>query len=196
MTQTINKKFLENVKLSNLPLAWSVQARGFYYSAEALLNGNEIAKGKKIISTEEAYLSRFGYKTACYLMSHTIELCLKAIYCLFTANEDVEKYSHKILNLLEVLIEKNIINKTEINNETFELSYLLLDWYGRYHKPKNVQEKIQKYWITAPDNSEMLKRKYEINSETYKRLKEMAQFLLRKIPDSSKSIGLLIFDPF
>ena len=42
----------------------------------------------------------------------------------------------------------------------------------------------------------MLKKKYEINSESYNRLNEMVKFLLEKIPDSSSSIGLLIFDPF
>lgn len=48
MTNTINKNFLENIRMSDLSDAWILEARGFYHSSKALLRGNTILKERSL----------------------------------------------------------------------------------------------------------------------------------------------------
>lgn len=130
-------------------------------------------------------------------MAHTIELTLKAIYCLHIG-DDVEKYSHGILKLLNDLMDKNVIKKCDVDNETFELASILLAWHGRYHRPnkKKIKETIKKLWIPLPDNPDMLRRKFDINNESYGKLDVTAKILMQMVPIPAESIMPIVFDPF
>lgn len=190
---------METVVFSDLPIAWALQAKGFYYSAESLLRGNTITAGKKFVSTEEIYLSHAALRTACYLLAHTLELCLKALYCLNEREEaDVEKYSHDIRKLLKFLVDKQIISEQDVHQESFELAYLLLDWYGRYHRPlkKKIEKTFNKLYIQSPDNSELWMKKFNIDNESYGKLHVMAKIMLNMLNIQPASIEHLIFDPF
>ena len=74
----IRKELLKKARLSDYPNAWILQAKGFRFAAEGQLQSSKTKN--KFISSEEAYLLRFSYKTACYLLAHSIELALKALY--------------------------------------------------------------------------------------------------------------------
>lgn len=182
--------------MSDLPVAWILQAKGFYYSSQIMLNGIRKTGGKSYISMEEVYLKNACYKTACYLLAHTIELLLKAIYC-SSGGDDVEQFSHNVLKLSQHLINVDVLKKSDTDDESLELAFILLDWYGRYHRPKkgHVQKKIKELWIPCPEKPDMLKRKFNLNNESYGKLEATVKSLIAMVPVSPASIGHLVFDP-
>jgi HEPN domain-containing protein len=206
----IRKDILNDYVFSDVPIAWILQANSYYEAGEALLIGARIKDqqanpvlpdGRRSFALDSVHTNRSLYKIACYLLSHAIEANLKALYSLTKQEGDksVESFSHNITRLLKTLIEKKVIDKNEVDNEIMELAELLLAWFGRYHKPlDNKKEKvIEKYYKEVPGEPSMLQKKYEINLNTYHKLAEVFQLLVKKINRPNEhSIDHFLFDPF
>ena len=105
-----------------------------------LIKANTI-QGRKYIETHEIYLSYFTVKQACYLKAHAIELCLKALCCLFKAtDEHTESFSsnHDLKPLIENLIQQKVLFNDQLikYEKTIKLANLFLRWLGRYFRPR------------------------------------------------------------
>ncbi len=85
-TMQIRKEYLKKSRFGDFPNAWILQAKGFRFAAEGQLQSRKTKN--KFVSSKEVYLSRFSYKIACYLLSHSIELALKALYKLTQTESD------------------------------------------------------------------------------------------------------------
>lgn len=197
MADKINRKFLENVKFEDITPAWTLQAKGFYNAADTMLIGLRSKPSSSFVSFSESHKNKFCYKTACYLMAHSIECGLKALYCK-AAGEDVAEFSHKLFELRADLLSRGLIKETEINKETLHLAEILLQWYGRYHRPhkKIILNMIREIYTPCPENPDMLENKYQINDKSYNELKAVASFLIGKLPNYEATIFPLVFDPF
>jgi len=203
MVTTINKDLLKNYRFSDNPNAWILEARGFCRSAELLLQSlkNRRPAPSKFISAEEINLNYMCNKIASYLYSIAIELFLKGLYCLNKTSEDQEKtesFRHDTIKLNQKLIAKKILKQDELSKETLKLANIILEWSGRYYKPQRdkIDEIIESHFEEVPDQPEMVKPKFSINSETITKLKDMAKQLSDKAPANLSSIESLLFLPF
>lgn len=194
----IRKEFLKNARFGDHPNAWILQAKGFRYAAEGQLQSSKTKN--KLISTEEAFSLRFSYKTACYLLAHSIELALKALYKLTQKTEDpsAEKFSHGLIKLEGELVKKGVLKTNEIDKHTLEVAYILLAWFGRYHKPleSKLDTVIDNLFVESETDPVMVENKYSIDFTTYAKLAAIADCLLNKVRLNEGSMDRLLFDPF
>ena len=192
-------EFLKNVRFSDSVEAWVLQAKGFYYSADSALKGNDVVRNKIIkrdfISSEEGFLNNFCLKTVCYLLSHSIEASLKAIYLLKGGDQSTEEFSHDVIKLRDILISKYSLEKSYFDRDTIELAETILYWYGRYHRPKKnkIDQSIKKIYQESED-PKMYTSKFS-PKETYSKLKILSENLLKSLPEVN-STSHLVFEPF
>lgn len=202
MSQTINKAFLKNHRFGNNPHGWALESKSFYDSATLLLATLKTMPQQMFISIEDIHKNSSYLKTTCFLLSISVELSLKAIYSNQITSDNkqkkVESFSHNIKELNSILIELKVLDENELCKESLELGYILLSWYGRYHKPleKNRDAAIRAYFEDVHNDPNMVKPKFEINIQTTNMLKILAEHLLEKIKINPASISYLLYTPF
>jgi hypothetical protein len=197
----IRKSLLKNHRFGDHPSAWIIEARGFRYSAQLLLQSLRSQRSSEFISIDESSVTQSCNKTICYLFSVAIELFLKALYSNSKSPSDqkkTESFGHDIKKLNLELMHKNILQKNELDDNTLELAYIILAWHGRYHKPRSdkTDNTIELYFEEIPDQPELVKPKFNITTESVTKLELMATLLFNKTNVNLPFMDLLFFTPF
>jgi len=187
MSSKINIDFLKKFKLTPQPISWFLYAQGFHFSGLNLVERYESvmkANKNKLVNTLEIFNHVHMYKTALYLLSHSIELLLKA-HVNSHISDKPENYCHSVMNMLRKLCDMKILSIDDDDKHIFEFVNAYLRWYGRYYCPlnKGLDECIKNDY-TIPDENNMVNFKYPPKyPETHQNLDKLFKQLY---PDTLK----------
>lgn len=199
----VKPDFLRANILSDQPMNWLIHAEGFHSAGLKLIEAYEkLGTSKKLVSTEDIFLHNYNYKVAIYLLSHSIELLLKALISvnnLKNSGQQPTKYSHSASKMFKDLIAAGILIKTkeseeDDDEETIKLIDEYLQWFGRYYcpLPSKIDEVIEKAY-TEPDAQGLIDFKYNPKyPETHLKLDRLFQNLKPSIPEGALTLPYLL----
>lgn len=151
---TVNKDVLKEAIFADTPRNWYVHSVGFYHAGWQLawlINKDELPK---IMTQEWSFHHRYSNKIAVYLLSHALELLLKASVSDYKFHNPLNnlkepvKYGHNAKLMFKDLVSVNYLEKNEDDEEIIELVDAYLKWYGRYFSPnRSIDKTIKEDYI-------------------------------------------------
>lgn len=172
----IKPDFLTDSIFSDKPINWFVHSQGFFYTGKSLIEAEKKNISPKFVNTEFIFNKQYSYKIAIYLLSHAIELLLKAIISSYNrANpssplKESIKYGHNAKIMFDELVNKGWILKKDDDEEVIELVDIYLKWFGRYYCPhkNDIARTLEENYIE--DGNGLLEFKYKLTFDTHKKL--------------------------